>query len=107
MDRSELLAAWQREETAPFSGWDFAYLAGRMVEDDPPWEYLARAAVLMQTAASVVDLDTGGGERFLELRPYWPAKVVVTEEVVRHNVNPTIVRRDVPRVAKRPRRQSA
>jgi len=35
------------------------------------------------------------------------SKVVVTEEVVRHNVNPTIVRRDVPRVAKRPRRQSA
>ena len=80
MDRSELLAAWQREETAPFSGWDFAYLAGRMVEDDPPWAYLARAAALMQTASSVVDLDTGGGERFLELRPYWPAKVVVTEE---------------------------
>ena len=79
MDRSELLALWRREETAPFSGWDFAYLAGRMVEDDPPWDYLARAAVLMQTASSVVDLDTGGGERFLELRPYWPAKVVATE----------------------------
>ena len=31
VDHSELLAAWQREETAPFSGW-FAYLAGRMVE---------------------------------------------------------------------------
>ncbi|PID96037.1 MAG: ATP-dependent Clp protease ATP-binding subunit ClpX [Actinomycetales bacterium] len=35
------------------------------------------------------------------------AKVVVTREVVFDNVNPTIVRRDVPRVTKRPRRQSA
>ena len=79
MNREDLLAAWLREEAEPFSGWDFACLAGRMVEDDPPWEYLARAAALMQTASSVVDLDTGGGERFLELRPFWPAKVVVTE----------------------------
>ncbi len=35
------------------------------------------------------------------------AKVVVTREVVFDNVNPAIVRRDVPRVTKRPRRQSA
>jgi hypothetical protein len=27
----------------------------------------------------VVDLDTGGGERFLELRESWPDKVVATE----------------------------
>ena len=38
-----------------------------------------RAAVLMQTAASVVDRH-GRRRAFLELRPYWPAKVVVTEE---------------------------
>ena len=79
MDRDSLIAAWQHAETQPFSGWDFACLAGRMIEDDPPWDYLARAAVLMRQATSVVDLDTGGGERFLELRPHWPAKVVVTE----------------------------
>mgnify|MGYP002683148041 CR=1 FL=1 len=65
MNREDLLAAWLREEAEPFSGWDFACLARRMVEDDPPWEYLARAAALMQNASAVVDLDTGGGERFL------------------------------------------
>lgn len=80
MDRDSLIAAWQHAEAQPFSGWDFACLAGRMVEDDPPWDYLVRAAVLMRHATSVVDLDTGGGERFLELRPHWPARVVVTEE---------------------------
>lgn len=80
MDQAELLAQWRREEAHPFSGWDFSHLDGRMFEESPPWDYLARAAELMQRAASVVDLDTGGGERFLELRPHWPAKVVVTEE---------------------------
>ena len=36
------------------------------------------------------------------------AKVVISQDVVLNNVNPTIVRRDMPRVAKRaPRRQSA
>ena len=80
MDQADLMAQWRREEMQPFSGWDFSYLDGRMLEEAPPWNYLARAAELMQQANSVVDLDTGGGERFLELRPHWPAKVVVTEE---------------------------
>lgn len=80
MDQADLLAQWRREEMQPFSGWDFSYLDGRMIEAEPPWDYLARAAELMQQANSVVDLDTGGGERFLELRPHWPARVVVTEE---------------------------
>jgi len=78
--RTELLQEWRREETQSFAGWDFSYLAGRMVEDEPPWDYLERAASLMQQATAVIDLDTGGGERFLELHPYWPAKVAVTEE---------------------------
>lgn len=80
MNRPELLAQWRREEAQPFRGWDFSYLAGRMIEEEPPWDYLARAAELMRPASSVVDLDTGGGERFLELRPHWPPKVVATEE---------------------------
>ena len=31
-------------------------------------------------AKAVIDLGTGGGERFLKLREYWPGKVVVTED---------------------------
>ncbi len=80
MNKAELRARWLAEEQEPFMGWDFSYLQGRIFEDAPPWDYLQRAAELMRTAASVIDLDTGGGERFLELRPYWPPKVVVTEE---------------------------
>lgn len=79
MDRTALLQAWRREEAQPFAGWDFSYLDGRMIQDEQPWSYLTRAAELMDCAAAVVDLDTGGGERFLSLRQRWPAKVVATE----------------------------
>ena len=50
-----------------------------MLEEQPPWSYSARAAALMKHSSSVVDLDTGGGERFLELQEHWPSKVVATE----------------------------
>lgn len=80
MSQMQLLGQWRYEETQPFSGWDFSYLEGRMLEEKPPWDYMARAAELMRCANSVVDLDTGGGERFLELHSHWPAKVVATEE---------------------------
>jgi SAM-dependent methyltransferase len=80
MDGDTLLQEWLREEAEPFSGWDFSHLDGRMIEDQHPWSYLTRAAELMRGAASVIDLDTGGGERFLSLREHWPARVVATEE---------------------------
>ena len=80
MDRDELLRDWLLEEARPFTGWDFSYLDGRMIQDEHPWSYLTRAAELMRRSTSVIDLDTGGGERFLSLREHWPAKVVATEE---------------------------
>lgn len=80
MDREDYLALWQQEEQAPFVGWDFSYLEGRMTEEQPPWSYSTRAAEVLQGAASVLDMGTGGGERFLKLREHWPAKVAVTEE---------------------------
>ncbi|MCI0553916.1 MAG: class I SAM-dependent methyltransferase [Anaerolineae bacterium] len=79
MNRNELIESWKREEHRPFTGWDFSYLDGRMLEEQPPWSYPLRAAELMRQSSSVVDLDTGGGERFLKLYEYWPPKVVATE----------------------------
>jgi SAM-dependent methyltransferase len=78
-ERAQWLARWQTEEQEPFTGWDFAYLAGRLYEEQPPWDYLARAAARMDQATAVLDMDTGGGEKLLSLRSHWPAKVVVTE----------------------------
>jgi len=80
MNQTDLLAAWTQEEAQPFTGWDFAYLDGRMIEGDLPWDYVERAAALMDGASSVLDMDTGGGERLLEMRPHWPGRVVATEE---------------------------
>jgi SAM-dependent methyltransferase len=79
MSRDELVREWSREERQPFSGWDFSYVDGRMIEEQMPWSYPSRAAQLMHHASSVVDLDTGGAERFLELREHWPDRVVATE----------------------------
>ena len=79
MNPHELLETWKREEQQPFSGWDFSHLDGRMIEDQAPWSYSSRAAELMRQASAVIDLGTGGGERFLKLQPYWPRKVAVTE----------------------------
>ena len=80
MNQMDLIESWKREDQQPFTGWDFSYLDGRMLEEQPPWSYSARAAELMRQASSVIDLGTGGGERFLKLSPHWPKKVVVTED---------------------------
>jgi SAM-dependent methyltransferase len=79
MNQEKLIETWKHEEEQPFIGWDFSYLEGRMIEEQPDWSYSARAAELMKRSSSVLDLDTGGGERLLKLREFWPTKVVVTE----------------------------
>jgi SAM-dependent methyltransferase len=79
MNRNELINFWKQEEQKPFSGWDFSYLDGRMLEEEHPWSYTSRAVELMLRSSSVIDLGTGGGERFLKLQEYWPKKVSATE----------------------------
>ena len=79
MNREDLIEKWKYEEQQPFIGWDFSYLNGRMLEEQPDWSYSTHAAELMKRSSSVVDLDTGGGEIFLQLKEYWPPKVVATE----------------------------
>ena len=80
MRRTDLIDYWLHEEHQPFIGWDFSYLHGRMTEGQVPWSYLDRAAELMRQSSSVIDLETGGGEKLLSLRQHWPAKVVATED---------------------------
>ena len=79
MNRDQLLAHWLEEEQQPFVGWDFSYLDGRMTQDSHPWSYVERATSLIQSAEAVLDLDTGGGERLLDLQSHWPPQVVATE----------------------------
>jgi len=64
---------------APFSGWDFSWLAGRRVEEGGDvWDYKERARKLVRQTASLLDLGTGGGERLSELAPF-PLLAVATE----------------------------
>ena len=74
-----MIELWKVEEQKPFSGWDFSYLDGRMVEEQAPWSYMSRAKLLMRLASSALDIGTGGGERLFAMRSAWPPKVVVTE----------------------------
>ena len=74
-----LMQSWQREEQEPFAGWDFSYLDGRMIEEQAPWSYTTRAKELMGQVSAVLDIDTGGGERLLQMRAAWPEQVVATE----------------------------
>ncbi len=80
MNRAKRIQTWLHEEHHPFIGWDFSYLDGRMTQGREQWSYLDRAAELMRRSSSVIDMDTGGGEKLLRLQDHWPAKVIATED---------------------------
>jgi SAM-dependent methyltransferase len=65
-------------DRAPFAGWDFSWLDGRMVEDPVSWDYLAHVRRQLTGVASMLDLGTGGGEILSQLAPL-PALTVATE----------------------------
>ncbi len=59
-------------QAADFSGWDFSWLAGRMVQEAPPWDYPDLVRQAMTEADSLLDLGTGGGELLAALAPLPP-----------------------------------
>ncbi|WP_166969360.1 class I SAM-dependent methyltransferase [Brevibacterium atlanticum] len=54
-------------ETATMTGWDFSALAGRLVADDPPWDFDEICLEAMAESTTCLDMGTGGGERLIEL----------------------------------------
>lgn len=70
MAREALIEQWRRDAAAPFAGWDFSYLAGRMTEDEPPWSYLDLAKAAVAGAQDILDIATGGWEVFSSLAPF-------------------------------------
>jgi SAM-dependent methyltransferase len=93
-----LIEAWRAEERVPFTGWDFSHLAGRLIEDEPPWSYIDLARQYLRGVSSVLDLGTGGGEVLSELSDAFPERVVAAEayppnvEVARSRLAPLGVR---------------
>ena len=61
MTSDDLVDQWIRAAAAPFEGWDFSFLAGRFVENEPPWDYLALAREAVAGASDILDVATGGG----------------------------------------------
>ena len=68
----------EEANSAPIEGWDFSWLAGRATEERPTWGYSRLAAQAAEGVASVLDLQTGGGELLAGL-PRLPALTVATE----------------------------
>lgn len=50
-------------------GWDFSALAGRVVTEPLPWDYVTLARTAVARASRVLDVDTGGGEVLAALGP--------------------------------------
>lgn len=69
----------EQEYSRPFTGWDFAYLDGRRIEEPLPWSYEAMAREHLAHATAAADLGTGGGERLLQLKDVFPPRMAATE----------------------------
>lgn len=72
------IAQWTRDAEAPFVGWDFSYLGGRLAEDEPPWDYVGLARAAVGRAHDILDVATGGGEVFASLAPF-PGRATAVE----------------------------
>ena len=72
----ELLIA--EAEAQPFVGWDFSWLAERMVTQPLPWDLGGLVVERARQSPDLLDLDTGGGE-WLAALAYRPARTVATE----------------------------
>jgi SAM-dependent methyltransferase len=70
----QVTEAWQ----ADFSGWDFAYVSGRIVESPLPWDYCRLVREKFEPEGSLLDIGTGGGELLSSLQPL-PRHTVATE----------------------------
>ena len=67
------------ERARRFSGWQLDDFEPKPLESEPPWNYEARAAALLRNARSVLDLGTGGGERFEALCSTFNGRATATE----------------------------
>ncbi|TLZ44246.1 MAG: class I SAM-dependent methyltransferase [Methanobacteriota archaeon] len=67
------------ERARHFSGWQLALYAPRDLDPPEPWKYELRATELLETAVSVIDMGTGGGEVFGDLCMTFQGRAVATE----------------------------
>jgi len=63
------------DRVGPIHGWDFSRM--RTTRDPVPWDYHEVARGYLMPESRVLDVGTGGGERFLRLAPYFGSGVGV------------------------------
>jgi SAM-dependent methyltransferase len=69
------------ERARGFSGWYWEEdLRSRLIGESRPWDYMRRARELLSAAHRVLDMGTGGGERFAEICQGYEGNAVATEE---------------------------
>lgn len=51
----------------PTTGWDFSWFEGRATEERPSWAYSLSLARRIENLHAILELQTGGGERFAEI----------------------------------------
>lgn len=78
MTADEHLDQWRKDAAAPFEGWDFSYLDGRLDEGEPPWSYRDLAREAVARAFDILDVATGGGEVLASLAPF-PGRATAVE----------------------------
>jgi ubiquinone/menaquinone biosynthesis C-methylase UbiE len=69
-------------DAEPVEGWDFSWFRGRATEARPSWSYFEGLTERIRAANAVLDVQTGGGERFAELLqglPFMPRSLAATE----------------------------
>lgn len=69
-ERYHKLAA--NAQAAGFSGWDFSWLNGRMIQENPPWDYDRLVKEQLNKTHSLLDMGTGDGELLASLAPLPP-----------------------------------
>lgn len=85
--KNDLIQQWEKDEKAPFAGWDFSYLQGRQTEKEPPWQYTAIAKRLIKRSKAVLDMATGGGEIFSQILSAGKPRKIIATEGYRPNVS--------------------
>jgi SAM-dependent methyltransferase len=78
MKDNELFDFLVSEAEHPFSGWDFSYINGRVVNTPLTWSYFSNILPFVRTSESLLDMGTGGGEFLATLAPL-PKHTYATE----------------------------
>lgn len=81
MNKKEMISKLKIEYERDFTGWDFSYLDGKVIEDPLPWNYRNIIESYCKGKSNLLDMGTGGGE-FLSSIKNLPKNTFATEAYI-------------------------